>query len=465
MIKKYRNMKIRNKLLLAFITVTIICSLSSVIGLVNMGGDRRNAAQTTATTSSQTTSQQPVGNPQIFMVGILAVSFIVSVLIAVTVSKSISKPIVEITEAARGMVQGKLDVQIHVNSTDEIGQLGTAINESAACTRTYVLDITKQLGKVENGDLDVPVNKLKYIGDYANLSKAYRGILSSLNDTIGHISQSAEQVSSGSEQVSDGAQALAQGATEQASSIQELSATITEISTNVKDNATNAASASIKVNKVGTELAESNQHMLEMITAMSKISDSSNQIGKIIKTIEDIAFQTNILALNAAVEAARAGEAGKGFAVVADEVRNLASKSAEAAKNTTLLIQNSIKEVGNGTKIAGTTADALLQVVEHAQEVSTAVDHISQTSNQQANSINQVTIGVEQISAVVQTNSATAEESAAASEELSGQAQVMKELVGRFKLKGQNNHSNSQPQQIAVAESQPERQYAISDKY
>lgn len=231
----------------------------------------------------------------------------------------------------------------------------------------------------------------------------------------------------------------------------------------MKNNATDAADASKKVSQVGAELNESNKQMQEMIAAMSKIGDSSSQIGKIIKTIEDIAFQTNILALNAAVEAARAGEAGKGFAVVADEVRNLASKSADAAKETTTLIQNSIKEVEVGTKIADATATTLLQVVEHAGDVTTAVNHISQASNEQANSINQITLGVEQISSVVQTNSATAEESAAASEELSGQAETMKELVGRFRLKNRTNQS--QNVKSGSRQSQPEENDSNNSKY
>jgi methyl-accepting chemotaxis protein len=361
-------------------------------------------------------------------------SLVISLIIALAIARSISKPVSEMAEAAQKMAEGNLHVQINVDSTNEIGQLAAAFAKSTASIRAYIAEITKNLGKIANGDLTVTTTDLDYVGDYEDLKNAYFVIVKSLNDTLGQINEASEQVSSGSGQVANGAQALAQGATEQASSVEELSATITEISNQIKENAEHAVDASRNVSHVSSEIEISNNHMSEMVTSMSQISDSSSKIGKIIKTIEDIAFQTNILALNAAVEAARAGAAGKGFAVVADEVRNLASKSAEAAKDTTALIENSMKQVENGTKIADETAKSLLSVVDSAKAVSDTVEKISQASNRQSDAIGQVTVGVEQISAVVQTNSATAEESAAASEELSGQAQTLKELVTRFKL-------------------------------
>jgi methyl-accepting chemotaxis protein len=395
---------------------------------------------------------------------IIIISLFISLIIAISISHGISKPVKEMAEAAQKMAQGDLSAQVTVKSKDEIGQLGAAFSETIETIKTYINDIKVNLTKVEQGDLTIS-SELEYKGDFSELQMSIRGIVSFFNDIVTQMRQASEQVSSGSEQVSSGAQALAQGAAEQASSVEELSATITDISTHVKNNAEHAVNASLNVTNVDSEIEISNQYMSEMIVAMSQINDSSSQIGKIIKTIEDIAFQTNILALNAAVEAARAGAAGRGFAVVADEVRNLASKSAEAAKNTTSLIENSIKQVKNGTRIADETAKSLLKVVEGAAVVADTIEKISVASNRQSNAIVQVTLGVEQISNVVQTNSATAEESAAASEELSGQAQTLKELVQKFKLKDMTNISqNEQIEKISDEEIELE-DVLLSSKY
>ncbi len=377
--------------------------------------------------------QQSEASTAVMIIIILA-SLIVSLIVVIKISRGISKPVTEMAKAAQRMAEGDLNVQIRIHSKDEIGQLAAAFSDTILTLKSYIADITTSLAKIANGDLTGTTNQI-FKGDFVALKNSIDGIVLSLNNVIFQINQSSEQVSNGSNQVSDGARALAQGAAEQASSIEELSATINEISENVKQNAANAMEASMNVSSVSSELEASNQHMQEMIAAMSQIRNSSNEIAKIINTIEDIAFQTNILALNAAVEAARAGQAGKGFAVVADEVRNLASRSADAAKSTTILIKNSTGEVAKGTKIAETTEASLIKVVNDAKVVANTVSQIAQTSNQQANSIDQVTLGVDQISYVVQTNSATAEESAAESEELSGQANILKDLVDKFKLR------------------------------
>ncbi len=360
------------------------------------------------------------------------------VLMAIYIIRSISKPVGELDNVAKKIAEGDLDQNITYKSKDEIGTLSVNFNKTVGRLRNYVSyidEISSVLRQIAGGNLVFDLT-LNYEGEFAKVKQALEEISLSLNDTLGQINQAADQVSSGSDQVSSGAQALSQGATEQASSIEELAATINEISTQVKDTAANANAVRQQTDQTGEQVATSNEQMQEMIAAMTEISDKSGQISRIIKTIEDIAFQTNILALNAAVEAARAGEAGKGFAVVADEVRNLASKSSEASKSTAALIEGTVQAVEKGTEIANATAESLFAVVESTKGVVSSVDKIASAADQQAESIAQVTQGIDQISSVVQTNSATAEESAAASEELSSQAQVMKGLVGRFTLRG-----------------------------
>ena len=302
-------------------------------------------------------------------------------------------------------------------------------------TGAIIRDIDYLMTEMAHGNFDI-LSKVpdKYIGDYENILKSFRGLKSSINESFHGIAQVSEQVAAGASQVSFGAQTLSQGATEQASSIQELSASIEDISQRVKENAEGAEKAKTLTAETETIMQGSVSDMDLARQAMDEISATSKNIGKVIKTIDDIAFQTNILALNAAVEAARAGAAGKGFAVVADEVRNLSQKSAEAAKNTTTLIESSIEAVEKGTQLVNRTSNDFVGVAQKSAEVARLVDTISVQAQEQASAISQVSIGIEQVSAIVQMNSATSEESAAASEQLSSQAEVLKGLVGQFRL-------------------------------
>ena len=356
--------------------------------------------------------------------------------IVILIASTILRPIMQLNGVVDQLAQGQLDVKLNVTSHDEIGQLGHNINALVDRLKTYIVyinEISDLLHEVGTGNLCLTF-KNSFDGDFRKVKDEMENTVALLNDSLSAIQVAAEQVDAGSEQVASGAQALSQGATEQASSTEELAATVNDINVSMQAAGEAAYLASTKASEAGQLTVQCNEHMQELVSAMDDISTTSEQISKIIKEIDDIAFQTNILALNAAVEAARAGAAGKGFAVVADEVRNLAAKSAEAAKNTAALIEASVAAVGKGAALVDTTAKHLQSVSDNSNEMAGMIQNIAATAKHTADSIQQVSVGLDQISAVVQTNSATAEQSAAASQELSAQSATMKELVGKFHL-------------------------------
>lgn len=373
----------------------------------------------------------------VFTIIIVLVFIILGIFIAVSFGNSIGRPIKSCALRLEKLAEGDLNSSVpQIKTNDELELLASSIENITNGLRRIIKDEEYLLDEMGRGNFDVESTEVNsYVGDFAQILDSIRSINFQLSNTLSHVNQSADQVAGGSDQVASAASSLSTATTQQASSIEQLASIIKEISAQFRDTASHAKSASERAELVGTEMVDSNTQMQQMIIAMEEIKNSSNEISKIIKTIEDIAFQTNILALNAAVEAARAGAAGKGFAVVADEVRNLANKSQEASKNTAALIVNAIQSVEHGTKIADTTAKFMTEAVKGAQEVVSLIEKITDTTQIQSSSLEQVTIGIDQVAAVVQTNSATAEESAAASEVLSGQSQAMKKLIEKFKFK------------------------------
>lgn len=366
----------------------------------------------------------------IFSIAALA---ILATLIFITIRRTL-KPIKELESAAKKLALGNLHVDISCCSKDEFGSLANSLRTSMKIISDYVADIDRAMGSMANGDFNLEPTD-PFIGDFENIEQSITKFIVSISETLRGIEDASEQVSNGSSQVADSSQRLSNGASEQSCSIEKLNDDIRNISQNIQTISSHTSEAKTMVLQAGEAVGVSNQKMQDMMGAMQDISSKSDEIQKIIKTIEDIAFQTNILALNAAVEAARAGTAGKGFAVVADEVRNLAGKSAEAAKSTTVLIEHTLNAVNNGTNIANETAEAMSVVVERTTGITALVEDIADASSIQANAIVNVTNGVDVIASVVQDNSATAEESAAASEELASQATTLNNLLSRFKFK------------------------------
>ncbi len=364
---------------------------------------------------------------------VLLITILLASVITWRVAHILQSALDMIKDSVRRLGHGDFDMEIEFTMQGDIDDLCTAVNDTAVQLKKNVTGIATTLDLITDGKIHI-VNKRSYAGDFTRIQNSMQQLSEILLQNVSLISSSSQQVTDGSEQVASASQSLAQGATEQASSIQELSATILDVSEQVKQNAFDASDANGASTLARQKIQNVAKETENMMQAMTEITRSSNQIGNIIKTINDIARQTNILALNAAVEAARAGSAGKGFAVVAEEVRNLASKSAEAAQNSTALIENSILAVEKGKSIADQTAKTMQEVLAATEKSTDLVNRIASASETQANSISQISLGVDQISSVVQTNSATAEESAASSREMADHATQLQHLVEYYSL-------------------------------
>lgn len=372
---------------------------------------------------------------RVLLVGTAACCILLTAICAF-IALSITRPLKRLDHTVSILADGQLDVTVDTHGRDEVAQLGSNVARIVERLKEYILyidEISAVLNQIGAGNLVFDLHQ-DYVGEFSKIKDALLNIRNTLTVTLTSIAQSADQVHAGSDQIANGAQALAQGATEQASSVQELSSAVQELSGQMSEEAEKAVQAGKFLEEIKNELEKSNTQMAAMRKAMEDISIQSTAIRGIIKTIDDIAFQTNILALNAAVEAARAGSAGKGFAVVADEVRSLAGKSAEAAKKTNELIENSVHAVEQGGELTELTADSLTVVENKTKQIVETMEAVAQAYRDQANKLSEISKGVDQISNVVQTNSATAEESAAASEELSGQANMMHQQIAMFKL-------------------------------
>ena len=359
---------------------------------------------------------------------------IVLLYIIYRIIKNSLRPITYITAGAAELEKGNLKINIDVDTNDELGRLAKGINHISETMNNYVQDISQQLSSMASNNMDIEI-KQKYIGDFIPIQTSIEQIAKSLNETLHRITVSADDVASGSVSVSDGAQILSKGALEQEAAIEELAVSIESLSDDVKANADDAQKMSLIVKEVGENIKISNEEMEQLVNAMADIRTSSAGIEQILKTIGEIARQTNLLSLNASIEAARAGLAGKGFAVVADEIRNLAEKSGEALQQTSELIENSFESVKRGTNIADETAKSLLAVVEGAKEISGSVDKISIASQNQKRVLEELVKSIDLIAEVVQSNTNAVQESVSTSEKLSEQSKLLHRLISKFHLK------------------------------
>ncbi|MEY8310546.1 methyl-accepting chemotaxis protein [Oscillospiraceae bacterium 42-9] len=425
--------------------------------------------QTEIMADQDNTIKQQANLVTISIASIIAVLVLATILVLVLelrIIRSITVPVEQVRTALVGYSKGELDIPVNYESQNELGEMCSALRTSQGVLSDVITDVNMLLDAMADGNFDVRTQaEAQYVGALSQLLVSIRGINRNLSETLSQIQSSSDQVSSGADQVSNSAQTLAQGATEQASAVEELSATITEIAQGAEEGVTLARDSSQLSNDASAQITVCSDLMQSTVGAMNDIKAAAEEVGTIIDTISTIAFQTNILALNAAVEAARAGTAGRGFAVVADEVRALASKSDEASRATKDRIEHAINAVQKGSAYVADVSEALDKTVGMVNGAVAKMGDVADASEHQAESIEQIREGISQISAVVQSNSATSEESAAASEQLSSQAQIMDQLMSKFRLREYSGSMSAAPARTSDSRSDDSFTGSSYDKY